>query len=233
MWQNIRFGLRRFTIIAAGVLIATAWFAGDAKVYAGTAGDDAVLLDPFDPVPQIGFRHGECDDPCGYHRCHDSCYHRRPRCERECCRECDEAYWAYIWSLRRYERETDTYGMLLDIYVNELKAYDRRYLDGHGHVGERIEEWQRAYHNDVPHYGAADHHYGDRDNHDDGDMRDGGRHDGDGHDGDHRDGDHHDDGQHDGDRSDGDGHDGDHHDGQWQDRDGNWHDGPPPDGYGH
>ncbi|HXM00241.1 MAG TPA: hypothetical protein VN932_09945 [Rhizomicrobium sp.] len=252
MWQDVRLGLRRFTIIAAGVLIATLWFAGDAKVFAGTASDDSVLLDPFDPVPQIGFHHGDCDDPCGYHRCHEGCYRHRARCERDCCgRACDEEYWAYFWSLRRYEHETDTYNVLLDIYMDELRTYDRRYL---GHFDEHaFEEWRRQFHDHVPHYGTADHrdgehdgdwhdgdhhdgdhHDGDHYDGDHGDGHDGDHHDGNSHDGDHHDGDHHDGDWHDGDHHDGD-HDGDdqHHDGQWQDRDGNWHDGPPPDGYGH
>ena len=201
---------------------------------AQVAADDTVLLDPFDPVPQIGFHHGDCDDPCGYHRCHEGCYRHRSRCNDCCGRECDEEYWAYLWSLRRYEHETDTYNMLLDIYVNELKAYDRRYLNDFDE--HAFEEWRRQFHDRVPHYGTADHRDGD------GDWHDGDHHDGDHHDGDHgdgHDGDHHDGDSHDGDHHDGDGHDGDHdgddhqHDGQWQDHDGNWHDGPPPDGYGH
>jgi hypothetical protein len=209
-----RSGLRRFTILAAGVLLAMACMAGNAKTYAQTAIEDSVKLDPFDPVPQIGFHHGECDDPCGYHHCYHGCGYRRG-CERDC----RDARWSEREALSRYEHQADTYEMLLAIYGDQLRWYDWRYRDGgHGawHDGEwRDGEW---------HEGHPD---GDwHDNHWDGDHHDGP--DGDHHDADHHDGDGHDDGHHDGD-----GHDDHHHDGQWQDSDGNWHDGPPPDGYGH
>jgi hypothetical protein len=74
---------------------------------AGVATSGAVLLDPFDPVPEIQFRHyggydcnyecggGRCDDGCGYHHrrhrgCDDGCY-RHTDCDRDCGRRdhCD------------------------------------------------------------------------------------------------------------------------------------------------
>lgn len=231
--------LRRLTVTASALFFVLFAFGVAAPASAGVPGDNAVLLDPFDPVPQIGFHH-DCDDECG--RCERGCYHRRHyrRCEHDCCGErCEEEYWAYIWSLRRYERETDTYNMLLHVYTDELHDYDRRYLDGHGHFDDRgFQEFRHAMHWDEPHYGDADHHYGDGD-HRDGEWHDGDRHD---HDGDHRDhdwhdGDHHDGDWHDRDHHDGDHRDGDHHDGDWHgdghhDGDG-YHDGDHHDGDHH
>jgi hypothetical protein len=247
MWQDIRLGLRRFTVIAVGVFVAMAWFAGNARVHAGTAGDDAVLLDPFDPVPQIGFHHGEygdCYDPCGerscyhacgYHRCSRDCY----RHERGCERDCRDARWDEDEALERYRHQANTYDMLLQIYSDQLHWYDWRYRDG-GHGAWHDGEWRDgAWHEGHPDGDWHDTHW-DGIRHDgppDVDHHDGDHHDGDPHDGDHHDLDHHDGDTHDGPPHDGDHHDagppdGDHH-GQWQDHDGNWHDGPPPDGYGH
>ncbi|MBV8976445.1 MAG: hypothetical protein JO261_09130 [Alphaproteobacteria bacterium] len=48
------------TAMAAGLLCGAA--------HAGVAIDDSVLLDPFDPVPQIGF---------GRYGCHSECWHHR------------------------------------------------------------------------------------------------------------------------------------------------------------
>jgi hypothetical protein len=247
MGNGIITGLKRLILVAAAGAIFC--FAGNAPAYAGVPGDDAVLLDPFDPVPQIGFRHGECDDPCGYHhRCWHECGYRHRRCERDCCgRDCDfyaerRAEWARYW------QQANTYDMIMAIYMDQLRWYQWRYRDG-GHGEFRHQDfdiphdghdgdWHDGDHHDADHH-DGDHHDGrwqdgDGNWHDgdrrDGDWRDGDRHDGDG---DHHDGDWHDGDHHDGDHHDGDHHDGDHHDGEWQDGDGNWHDGPPPDGYGH
>ena len=218
-----RSGLARFTILAACVLFAMAGMAGNAKVHAQTAIEDSVKLDPFDPVPQIGFHHGECDDPCGYHHCYRYCGYRH---ERGCERDCRDARWYEHEALDRYEHQADTYDMLLAIYGDQLRWYDWRYRDG-GRGAWHDGEWRDgAWHEGHPDGDWHDSHWaGD---HHDGDHYDGDHHDGDHHDdhaGDHHDGDGHDDGHHDGDDH--------HHDGQWQDGDGNWHDGPPPDGYGH
>jgi len=241
MWQDIRSGIRRFTVLAAGVLLAMACLAGTAKTYAQTAVDDSVLLDPFDPVPQIGFHHGEygdCYDPCGNHHCYRNCgYHRHAGCEHDCRRPCEHG--CEPDALDRYNRQADMWAVLANIYMDEMNWYEEHYRGGAHHYSLRDDD-----HHDGDdrhdgrdgdrHDGAHDGHDGDR--HDGDDRHD--AHDGDHHDGDHdgRDGDHHDggdghDGDHHGDRDRHD--DGDHHDGQWQDGDGNWHDGPPPNGYGH
>jgi hypothetical protein len=236
-------------LTAAAALLALAAFSAAAPASAGVPGDNAVLLDPFDPVPQIGFHHDDCFDPCGYHRCEHYCGYRH-RCEHDCYRrrgcddDCygrghDEAYWAEIEAMRRYEHQSDMYEMLLSVYWDQLEHYDDRYGKPFDH--RHYQDWQRD--SDHGAWRDGDHRDGD---HHDGDWHDGDHHDHDGdhHDGDHHDGDHHDgdgygDGHHDGDHHDGDHHDGDghdgdhHHDGEWQDGDGHWHDGPPPVDYAH
>jgi hypothetical protein len=191
MWQIIRSSIRKLPVILAGTLLALACFAGNAKVYAGTAGDNAVLLDPFDPVPQIGFHHGEyggCYDPCGIRQCHRDCgYHRgcyhdcyrHAGCEHDCRRPCDRdcgPYGEYYAAIDRYNRQADMWGVLASIYMDEVKRYDARYGGGEHHDGLRD---------------GDDHHGGSHGDHHDGDDHH------DGNDGDHHDdhgGDHHDDG---------------------------------------
>jgi hypothetical protein len=239
--MTVSFGIRRLALLAASVVIALACLGGATKSYAGVAIDDSVKLDPFDPVPQIGFHHDGCDEGCGYHRCHSGCY-RHSRCGNECrswhcCyRDCDRGCrdgWGCEFSCRearedmeRYRHQSETYDALMAIYTEQLCWYDAHYRH----------RWDA-------HPGGACRGVGFFDG--DGHWHDGhpdGWHDDGHHDGDHRDGDRHDDdhhrdgpppdGYHDGGPHDGDGHDGDHHhDGQWQDHDGSWHDGPPPDGH--
>ena len=239
--------VRRLTLTAAALFLALAAFGAAAPASAGVPGDNAVLLDPFDPVPQIGFHHDDCFDPCGYHRCEHYCGYRH-RCEHDCYRrrgcgdDCygrnhDETYWAQIEAMRRYEHQSDMYEMLLSVYWDQLEHYDDRYGKPFDH--RHHDDWERDSDHGAWHDG--DHHDGDHHDGHDGDWHDGDHHDGDHHDGDHHDGDHHDgdghgDGHHDGDHHDGDHHDGDgdhHHDGEWQDGDGHWHDGPPPGDYAH
>ena len=68
---------------------------GSVDEYAGTASLDAVVLDPFDPVPNIEFRHGwdgdryrHCDrDGCGPYigeRCHEDCHWHGWVCPHDC-----------------------------------------------------------------------------------------------------------------------------------------------------
>jgi hypothetical protein len=86
---------------AFGLLIGLAAMPAEA----GVATSGAVLLDPFDPVPEIQFHHfggygcvqgcGGCDD-CGWYAgyrsgCYDSCrphYRHRARCDDDCDRGC-------------------------------------------------------------------------------------------------------------------------------------------------
>jgi hypothetical protein len=88
--------------------------------------DDTLLLDPFDPVPEIQFRHfgdNGCWDGCGYERCHEGCGRRcyegcgYRRCHEGCrssCRDgcrrdrCERSCWHELgcgdrcWGDRRY-----------------------------------------------------------------------------------------------------------------------------------
>jgi hypothetical protein len=204
--------------VALMCLAAPAAYAGDVAI------DNSVRLDPFDPVPQIGFDHG-CYDECG-HRCEHSCYrHRRYRgCEDDCHR----ARWEEHVAIDRYEHQADTYDMLLQIYSDQLRWWQWRYRDG-GHGIFRREDWHEA---GADGWHDGDHHDGHDGDHHDGDHHDGDRHDGDWHDDGHHDGDHHDIDHHDGDgHHDGDWHDGDHHDGDHHD--GDHHDGDHHDGDGH
>jgi hypothetical protein len=79
---------------------AAIWLAAGASASAGVEVDNAILLDPFDPVPAIQFRHYggyawgiyDCGyRPCGHrrhhhsyrHHCYRDCY-GYGRCERHC-----------------------------------------------------------------------------------------------------------------------------------------------------
>src|SRR5580698_6945446 len=82
---------RKFAMFAA-VLFAALVLASGIKAYAEPI-DNAVLLDPFDPVPQIQFHHGDCDwgcrgcvDTCGYRHCWHECGYRH--CWHGCYADC-------------------------------------------------------------------------------------------------------------------------------------------------
>lgn len=86
--------LARSTILAA---LGVAFFALASPAQAGVATSGAVLLDPFDPVPEIQFQHfggygcgygcGGCYDSCGggcYDSCGGGCYGRCGGCYGGC-----------------------------------------------------------------------------------------------------------------------------------------------------
>ncbi|HJW39899.1 MAG TPA: hypothetical protein VJ476_01575 [Rhizomicrobium sp.] len=94
--------LARSTILAA---LGMTFLALASPAQAGVATSGAVLLDPFDPVPEIQFRHfggygcaygcGGCYDSCGG-GCHEGCYRhyrRHADCDDACGRhvrdDCD------------------------------------------------------------------------------------------------------------------------------------------------
>lgn len=100
-----RFALLRSAILAA---VALGFAALAAPASAGVATSGAVLLDPFDPVPEIQFRHYGgygcvygcgvsygCDSGC-YNPCRDGCrrHVRRHDCDDGCTRrarnDCDD-----------------------------------------------------------------------------------------------------------------------------------------------
>ncbi|HEX4861143.1 MAG TPA: hypothetical protein VFV07_07900, partial [Rhizomicrobium sp.] len=85
--------MRKLLALVALALSLTLIHAPGAR--AQVAVDDTVLLDPFDPVPEIQFRHfgdNGCWDSCGgYDRCHSGCgyHHCYSGCgERHCYRDC-------------------------------------------------------------------------------------------------------------------------------------------------
>jgi len=122
-----------------------------APAQAGVATSGAVLLDPFDPVPEIQFHHfggygcsygcGGCEDSCGYARydgCNDGCRrhyrHRascdddcnrgcRDRCERGCDHDCDHAADDHTCA---------------SSHCYDAQHYERRWRDG-DRVGQ---EWE-------------------------------------------------------------------------------------------
>ncbi len=88
---------KALTAHAFGAAAAVLLLFAALPAYAGTTIDDAVILDPYDPVPGIGFRGDGCDDGCDVHRCCERhhCYHgchrgcgddchRHARCEHDC-----------------------------------------------------------------------------------------------------------------------------------------------------
>ena len=94
--------LAKRTGLAAALGLLLAVFAGTGTAMAGVATAGAVLLDPFDPVPEIQFQHfggygcsygcgghyDGCGDGCGYHRhhgCGDGCGYHRARCDDDDC----------------------------------------------------------------------------------------------------------------------------------------------------
>ena len=228
---------RKFAVFAT-VLVAALVLTSGVKVYAEPI-DNSVLLDPFDPVPQIQFHHGGCDwgcrgcvdecgyrhcwHECGYHHCWHGCYayrdcwhgcwHGRPwHCEFGCGPSLGSIFEERV---QRYDSQADRYDAMAHHWAEQSCWYD-------WHVRGRVCDPHMFDHHDGPtpifvHDGPPD---GPRHDWHDGDHHDGpppGYHDE--HDGPPPDGDHHD------------GHDGDHHDGPPDHHDGppDSHDGPPPD----
>jgi hypothetical protein len=132
--------MKRFPFLA-GILLAMLLAPGAASAGVATAG--AVLLDPYDPVPEIQFRHyggygyGGCDIGCGgydYDSC-GSCYRHRHhyyRCDDGCrrhddCRDrCREGYDGERYADRDGgDAEPCTQGRCYD-----AEHYERRWHNG-------------------------------------------------------------------------------------------------------
>jgi hypothetical protein len=197
-----RFGFA--AVIFAGALLVL--FGSGATTQARAddlAINNSVLLNPFDPVPEIRFSRYGCDDECGDHRCYRGCGEVR-RCWHECeswrcehgCRErppcwrdcrdrsgpsaalLNRAWWE---TMHHYDHQSHEWHDMTDEWQKVMEKYNWRFMHDH---------WEYVKDD------ASDHH-GDGHDHD-GDHHDGDHHDGDHQDGDHHDGDHHDDGRHDG-----------------------------------
>jgi hypothetical protein len=140
--------------------------------------DNAVLLDPFDPVPQIQFHHGDCDwgcrgcvDSCGYHRCgHEcghcwhGCWHRRWHCEFGCGASLgqifEERVARYDYQADRNDEQSHQYEVMAHQYEDQACWYD-------WHVRGRVCDQHLLDHHDGPPPDGPDHHDGhDGDHHD-------------------------------------------------------------------
>lgn len=79
--------IRPLSLVLFGcALLVAAGLAGATPALADPGSENAILLDPFDPVPEIGFRHygADCFHECGYG---EGCYHDcgyRHGCHRYC-----------------------------------------------------------------------------------------------------------------------------------------------------
>jgi hypothetical protein len=198
---------RSLLILAAALLLLAGFAVGSLAHADDFAANNAVLLDPFDPVPQIHFR--DCDDGCGYHRCYDGCGYRRHcwhgcrdhdewrdgwRCDRDC-RYFDRDHWRCE---RDCGRDPEDLGRG---WSDRLREYNIQMEKWHGDMREwhdAMGEWREENgHWFFRHEDHADYEW----NQDGGHWRywhgDGWHDDGD--DGRWHDG-HHDDGHHDGDR---------------------------------
>jgi hypothetical protein len=242
-------------LLAACLMVALC-FAGAGHAYAGVAIDDSVKLDPFDPVPQIGFHHDGCYDECGRRGCDHECGYRHRGCERDCYRHswCGAECGSWHCCYKDCGRDECRNGWGCETGCRELRRDEIEALEHYRHQAEQYDAAIAAYMEQLCWYdaryhrwdghveGCKDEHWRDihaRDGWHDADHHDGppppdGGHDGDHHDGDHHDGDHHDGDHHDGPPPpdgwhDGDHHDGDHHDGDHHD--GDHHDGDHHDGW--
>ncbi|MBS0469568.1 MAG: hypothetical protein JSR60_00755 [Proteobacteria bacterium] len=120
------------SFLLALALIGAAFVPGSASAGVATAG--AVLLDPFDPVPEISFRHyggyaygyGGCHVGCGYTGCDDGCY--RPRYHHRHYRRCDDD------CDRDYDRDRDDRPPpappCTSARCYDAEHYERRWRDG-------------------------------------------------------------------------------------------------------
>ena len=148
-------GLERFSqlaLILAGALLLLAGFALGSMAHADEFGaNNAVLLDPFDPVPQIRFN--DCNDGCGYHHCYENCGYRhcwhgcdrygyRDRRDRDCdryrdgdCRShADELTRAWNERLHRYDNQADDWHDDMHEWHEAMGAYEDQWLvDHNGH----------------------------------------------------------------------------------------------------
>lgn len=116
--------LRKFALFAT-VLVCAFCAASSLRVYAEPI-DQAQVLDPFDPVPQIQFHHGcdwgcrGCIDSCGYR--HHCCWHRHYawRCEFGCGPSLGQIFEERV---ARYDYQADRNDALVHQYEVIAKEY--------------------------------------------------------------------------------------------------------------
>ena len=160
--------MKRFTIsgLLLGLVCALAVLSPPA-VRAQVAVDDTVLLDPFDPVPEIQFRHfgdNGCYESCGYRRdcdgcgyrhcwrdgcgrlhCRSNCYSRHDRCHQSCwheigCERCwDDRAWRFDRDAARMERDHRRFNDDIRTYEDEMDHYQRHY--GRDRDWDQDQDW--------------------------------------------------------------------------------------------
>jgi hypothetical protein len=145
--------LRKFALFATVLLCAFAATSG-IKAYAEPI-DNAVVLDPFDPVPQIQFHHGGCDwgcrgciDSCGYRHCWHGCWrHHAWRCEFGCGPSLgqifEERVARYDYQADRNDEQSHQYEVMAHQYEDQACWYD-------WHVRGRICDPHLLDHHDGP-----------------------------------------------------------------------------------
>ncbi len=84
--RTTRMKFKALVASVLGTLAACVMLLAAQPAQAGTTIDDAVILDPYDPVPGIGFDH--CGDGCGHH-CYSRCGRVR-HCWDDCHRGCGD-----------------------------------------------------------------------------------------------------------------------------------------------
>ena len=121
---NIHSTARGLAGLAAMLLV----FAFAPGASAGTAAiDNSVQLDPFNPVPEIQFWHGDyCDGYCGRRHCWHDCAHSY----HHLLREYDERTDRNDEQADRYDEQARRYDMQADWYKRHVIDKDRWY-DGH------------------------------------------------------------------------------------------------------
>ena len=176
----------RYTIsgLLVGLVCALVVLAGP-PARAQVAVDDTILLDPFDPVPEIQFRHfgdNGCYEGCGYHRycggcertrcwrdgcgrlhCRSNCRHEigcREHCRDERARRFDHDAARVERDHRHFQHDEQRFREDTGVYEEEMGRYHDRY--GHDHDGDH---WQHDWHDagdaDFVEDGGPDDGYGD------------------------------------------------------------------------
>ncbi len=146
----------------AGLIAGLAVLFTSAEAGAHWVADNTILLEPYDPVPQIQFRHrdgGDCDHDCwadrhcgydcrvsfGYGQgCADDCGHRHR--DRGCddWRDRDHFAWhrapcgdelveGYLARARRSDDQSDQWNHAMDHWNADMDWYDHAVVGDHDH----------------------------------------------------------------------------------------------------
>jgi hypothetical protein len=135
--------------------------------------DNSMLLDPYDPVPQIRFSDYGCYDSCGYRHCWHECGNYR-HCWHDCRDgyrglDADEMNRAWFERLHRFDKEADHWEHDDHEWHDAMRDWqgDEWRLDHDHWFHWEDHDWQEDGYHD--HWHGGDHH-GDHhdDHHDDG-----------------------------------------------------------------